>query len=42
MPAPMLTAQLVDAVGLPLGTLPPLLTGQTAVLSTTLNVGDRV
>jgi hypothetical protein len=27
---------------LPLGTLPPLLTGQSAVLSTTLNVGDRV
>lgn len=25
---------------LPVGTLPPLLSGQTAVLSTTLNVGD--
>jgi hypothetical protein len=33
---------LVVAVAvLPLGTLPPLLSGQTAILSTTLNVGDR-
>lgn len=31
----------IAVVVLPLGTLPTLLTGQTAIVSATLNVGDR-